>query len=120
MKIFGKIAYYKIGEHKHPVVISKNITSETLSQLAINDKDSAAWSDYRISLCSNRNVQFYILHKCFNKKKQSCDNVRLADIDNIFTYKKLSSEKRSSIADKKDSSNILKRVGRCVKRFLIG
>ena len=91
-----------------------------MSQLATNDKDSVIWNDYRISLCSNRNVQFYMLHKCFNKKKQSCDNVRLADIDNIFTYRKLSSEKRDITADKKDSSNILKRIGRCVKRFLIG
>lgn len=111
---------FEQNNRKRSIAISKNITEEILSQLATNDKDSVIWNDYRISLCSNRNVQFYMLHKCFNKKKQSCDNVRLADIDNIFTYRKLSSEERDITADKKDSSNILKRIGRCVKRFLIG
>lgn len=111
---------FEQNNRKHSIAISKNITKEILSQLTDNDNDSVVWNDYRISLCSNRNVQFYMLHKCFNKKKQFCDNVRLADIDNIFTYRKASTEKRDITADKKDSSNILKRIGICVKRFLIG
>ena len=116
----NKTVSFEQNNRKQSIAISKNITEERLSQLAASDNDSVVWKDYRISLCSNRNVQFYMLHKCFNKKKQSYDNVRLTDIDNIFTYRKLSPMKHSVIANKKDSSNILKRIGRCVKRFLIG
>jgi hypothetical protein len=60
----NKIAYYKVGDQKHNIVISRSISEDILSQLATDSANDESWNKYRISLCENNNVQFYMLHKC--------------------------------------------------------
>jgi hypothetical protein len=60
----NKIAYYEFGDQKHNIVISRSISEDILSQLATDSANDESWNKYRISLCENNNVQFYMLHKC--------------------------------------------------------
>lgn len=114
----NKVAYYEFGDQKHNIVISRSISEDILSQLATDSANDECWNKYRISLCENNNVQFYMLHKCFKERKVEVkSNIKLEDIDNIFTYLESKSDgnKKTKTIDKK-SSNIFERVIRWIRR----
>ncbi|MBP3644330.1 MAG: RNA-directed DNA polymerase [Alistipes sp.] len=108
----NKVAYYEFGDQKHNIVISRSISEDILSQLATSPANDECWNKYRISLCENNNVQFYLLHKCFKERKfRVRTDIKLEDIDNIFTYLDSPNNRNENnkITDKK-SSNIFERV----------
>jgi hypothetical protein len=114
----NKIAYYKVGDQEHNIVISRSISEDILSQLATDSANDESWNKYRISLCENNNVQFYMLHKCFKERKvEAKTDIKLENIENIFTYleSKSDSNKKTKTIDKK-SSNIFERVIRWIRR----
>lgn len=69
----NKVAYYEIGDQKHNIVISRSISEDILSQLATGSANDEIWSKYRISLCENNNLQFYMLHKCLVPPKYTSE-----------------------------------------------
>lgn len=114
----NKVAYYEVGDQKHNIVISRSISEDILSQLATGSANDECWNKYRISLCENNNVQFYLLHKCFKERKvEAKTDIKLENIENIFTYleSKSDSNKKTKTIDKK-SSNIFERVIRWIRR----
>ena len=115
--------FYKQNEQQCPVVVSRGITSEELTSLfEEKSNDATIWDKYRISLCESGRTQFYMLHKNFKDRKyKPCNNsVKLEDIGNIFTNSKLIKQDNQPRKCNEETSNILKRIGRCVKKFLIG
>lgn len=114
----NKDAYYEIGDQRYNVIISRSISEGILLQLATCSANDECWNKYRISLCENNNVQFYMLHKCFKERKvEAKTDIKLEDIENIFTYLESNSyeNKKTKTIDKK-SSNIFERVIRWIRR----